>query len=176
MAYATIADVKARAGAVAHAWSDQSDPSSTDVERIIEQVSSDLDMFIGGAGYDVPLADPVAAASLVSINVDKALLIALDATFPGDAANVKDLRASIQKRVDAYDKAIEKGSAPILLYLGQQAAGDYAGGAADFWTTDGTDDYYWSIWASRLGSWPFVTDQFGIPAAQGPAFRKGERM
>lgn len=175
MAYAQVADVKARAGALGQAWSSDSDPSDTDLERMLEQVSGELDAFIGGAGYDVPIVDPVGAESLVSVNTDKALLLAIDATY-GGAANVRDFRASVQKRVDAYDKAMDKGSLAILVYLGQQAAGSQESGAADFWTVDGTDDYYWSIWASRLGSWPFTTDQFGIPASQGPAFRKNMRL
>lgn len=173
MAYATFADLKARAGSLGQAWSESSDPSTTDIERILDQVSGELDLFIAGAGYDVPLSDPVGEQALVSVNVDKALLIALDATYVGDAANVKDFRASVKARVDAYDKAMEKGSAPILVYLGQQASGGWEGGAADFWTVDGTDDYYWSNWGARLASWPWLTDQFGVPISQGPAFRKG---
>jgi hypothetical protein len=173
VAYATLADLKARAGALAQAWYDGSDPSDTDIQVLLDQVSDELDVFYGGAGYDVPLQDPIAQRGLVSINADKALLLALDATYPGDASNVKDLRASILARVAVYDAAIATGDAAILMYLGQSAAGQQEAGASDFWTEDGAEDYWWSTWGARLASWPWMTDQWGIPISQGPGFRKG---
>lgn len=176
MSYATIADLKSRAGALGQAWHDNSEPTLTDVERLLDQVAGELDAFFGGSGYSVPLQDPVAQAALVGVNADKALLLAIDATYGGDHANVKELRASVKARVDAYDKAMADGKDDVLLYLGQTSEGAMKGGATDFWTVDGIEDYYWSLYAGRIGSWPWMTDPFGIPPAQTPAFRKGMRM
>lgn len=170
MAYAELSDLKARAGVIAQAWGDNTQPKDADLERILQQVASELDMFIGGAGYSVPLQDPVAIAALVAINADKALLVAIDGTYPGDKSNVTELRSSVKARVEAYDKAIASGDAAILLYLGQTASGQFEGGATDFWTLDGWSDYYWSVYGYE---WPYGGDQFGNAPTQRPFFRKG---
>lgn len=174
--YATLADVKARAGAVAQAWYDDSDPSNTDVERLIDQVAGELNAYIAGAGYSPDSLDSTAKDALTGINADKALLLAIDATYPGDRSGVTELRASIKARVDAYDTAMQAGDTAALIYLGSTASGAAEGGAADFWTVDGVEDYYWSLYAGRLGGLPWVTDQFGVAPTQGPAFRKGMRL
>jgi hypothetical protein len=173
--YATLADVKARAGAVGQAWYDTSAPSATDVERLIDQVAGELNAYIAGEGYDTTSLDDTAKNSLTGVNADKALLLALDATYAGDNS-ITELRASVKARVDAYDKAMEVGDMPALLYLSATGAGAQQGGASDFWTVDGVDDYYWSLYAGRLGAWPWVLDPFGIPPSQSPVFRKGMRL
>lgn len=173
MGYATFADVTARAGALGQAWHDGSDPSRADVERIIDQVAAEIDGLIAGSGFTLPLGDQTAIDSLVSINADKALLVALDATYVGDASHVNDFRSSVQKRVDAYDNAIAAKDIAAVFYLGSTAAGAQEGGAADFWTVDGANDYYWSLYGGRLGSWPWSLDPFGLSPSQGPGFRKG---
>jgi len=176
VSYAQLSDVKARAGVIATAWSADTQPADADIERILQQVSGELDALLASKGYPLPILDQTALDALVSITADKALLLAIDATYPGGSSAISDLRANVLARVQAYDRAVADDNLPALLYLGETSLGAEEGGAADFWTVDGQNDYYWSLYAGRLGVWPWAMDAFGVAPTQSPAFRKGERL
>lgn len=172
--FATFSDVTARAGAIADAWTSTSDPSISDIEKLIEQVSGEIGGYIAGAGFDPAALDQTAQDALVGITADIVLLLAIDATFQGDRSGVSELRASVKDRVDAYTEALAKGEVAVLLYLDTSSESTNTGGAADFWTQDGSTDYIASLFTHPYGF--LVADPFGVAPSQGPAFRKGQRL
>lgn len=180
MAYAQLADVKGRAGALADAWSQDSRPGDGDLERYLDAAAAELDAYIGSAGFGTPVTDLVAVAALRAVNADKALLVAIDATWPGDPA-VQQLRAAVAARVQAYDNEMASGSLPALLYLAASSADENIEGGDDFWSREGLQDYidslYGSLYASTSGSGRgWLMDSFGIPRTQQPEFRRGMRL
>lgn len=177
MAYAELKDVKARAGRLRSAWDESTDPGDAEIERFLIDVSAEVDAFIGSAGYAVPVTDPVAAPALRSLVADKALMLAVEATWPGGSGPdaVRDLHARLSERVAGYDRQVAAGSLPALLYLSSQTGATEEGGAADFWTNEGADYEYWV----RLTSvWPrfWTTDPWGLPASAQPEFRRGMKL
>jgi hypothetical protein len=177
MSYASRDDILARAGRLQDAWDETTQPSLGDLDLFLAQSAAEIDAWIGSRGFPVPVTDPTAAAALVSVNADKALLLALRATWPGGSGPdaVSDLIRDVEARVTAYDAAIAAGNLPALLLLSSTAAAGQEGGASDFWTEEGAEYEYWS----RLTAWfpqSWITDPWGIPSSQQPEFRRGERF
>lgn len=174
MAYAQTRDVLARAGSLKPAFADGQPVSPAEITVFLEQTAGEIDAFVGARGFGVPVTDLTAVAALASVNTDMALLLAIDANWPGSSArdDVADLRASIQGRVDGYLAGLAGGGLAALLYLGAQAAAAAQGGASDFWTTDGLTYEWWSRFVrSRWGAWG---DPWGAPSFEASApFSKG---
>lgn len=177
MSYADRNDVLARAGALQDAWGTGTKPSLGDLDTFIGQSQAEVDAMIASHGFAVPISDPVATPALAGIVADKALLLALRATWPGGSGPqaVSDLIHDVEARVAAYDTALVQGNLAALLYLASTSAAALEGGAADFWTEDGVDYDYW---VTLTAMWPryWITDPWGVPASQQPAFRRGERF
>lgn len=177
MSYADREDVLARAGALQDAWGQQTQPSLGDIDGYLAQTAAELDALIAARGFATPVEDPIAAPALAGVNADRALLLALRATWPGGSGPqaVSDLIRDVEARVTAYDQAIASGDLPALLYLASTAAAAVEGGAADFWTTDGVD---YDFWVNLTSTWPvgWIADPWGVPASQQPAFRRDERF
>lgn len=177
MSYATRDDVLSRAGRLQDAWDLTTQPSLGDLDVFLDNAAAELDAWIGSRGFAVPITDPTATRALAGVNADKALLLALRATWPGGTgpAAVSDLIRDVEARVAAYDAAIASGTLPALLLIASTAAAAQEGGASDFWTEEGAEYEYWSrLTAYFPQSW--ITDPWGIPASQQPAFRRGERF
>lgn len=175
--YADRDDVTARAGVLQDAWGPTTKPSLGDLDTFIAQSEAEIDAMIAARGYAVPIDDPVATPALAGIVADKALLLALRATWPGGSgpAAVSDLIRDVEARVTGYDAALAKGDLPALLYLASTSAAATEGGASDFWTSDGVDYEYW---VTITAMWPryWWEDPWGIPASMQPEFRRGERF
>lgn len=178
MAYATISDLKARAGALSVAWGSDTAPGDGDLERFIDQTAAELDAAIGALGYSLPISDTLAIDALVGVNADMALLLGIDATWPGSSGDVHDLREQVADRVLAYRDSITNNSLSALLYLGQTASAQAESGASNYWSKDAALDYYVVWWDERVGRMPrtYGLDPWGVPVTQGPEFARGMRL
>jgi len=170
--YAEVEDVLARAGVLAAAWDDSTTPGTAEIESFIRTTASEIDAGVAGRGYSAPVLDPVARPALAGYNADKALLLTLDATWPGTSArdDVASLRTAVQARVTAADAALASGDLAAVLVLATQAGAEQEGGAANFWDEDGAT-YSW--WLDRLQSWNAPGDPWGV---EGPEFYRGMRL
>lgn len=171
MSYATIETVKGRAGRLADAWDANTQPGDADLEIYLSDTAAEMDAMIGGYGFQVPVVDTTASASLAGWNADKALLIALAATWPGGGGNqaVTDAIKATQARLTAYETALAAGGLSAIVYLrAQEAQG--ASGVANFW--DSERDY--SPWLDDIQSGTFVDYGGGllIRGPLGPEFHK----
>jgi hypothetical protein len=177
VAYAALEDVLARAGRLRTAWDETTDPATSEIESFLEQEAGTLDAVIGSRGFAVPVTDPIAAKALIGVNADRALLLAIRATWPGGRGSdaVRDLLDDVKARVAGYDAAIAAGNLAALLYLSSQSSAAQEGGASDFWTNEGADYDYWERFA---GSYPnsWLSDPWGIPPSQQPQFSPGVRL
>lgn len=136
MPYAEVAHVKARAGFIGGAWTEQSEPALADVAVFVQQVADELDGAITGLGFTVPTAGSIGAKSLAGMNADGALLLALDATFPageGPAAATA-LQEAVRARYEAAWTLLLAGNHPATTAPGSTDEGDLADGATSFWT------------------------------------------
>ncbi len=139
MAYATVSALKSRAGKAAGAWDENTTPGDADLEVYLRQVSAEIDVAVGSYGYGVPLTDE-AAAALEGLVADRALLIALGNTFPGDTgpAQIQELRGETRARVYGGGRVkgewteLIDGSHPVLRLLALRIPS--AGGANDAWS------------------------------------------
>lgn len=172
MSYATIETLKGRAGVLARRWDADSTPGDADLEIYLQDAAAEIDAKIGGMGFSVPVTDPVAAASLAGWNADKALLVALPATWPGGSGpqEVKDMIAAAQARVTAYEAASDKGGMAAIQYLRAQES-NAASGSANFWEQE--RDY--SPWIDDIDSGAIIDYGGGIiiRGPVGPEYHKG---
>jgi hypothetical protein len=131
VAYAALADVQARAGALSNAWTANSKPSTNDVTQFLTDVAGEIDAILGARGLATPAVGN-AALALKNVNAAGAMLIALPATYPegnGPASASKfidDLRA-------AYDEEmleLRAGTHAAVVLLEQ---GNVDSRAASFW-------------------------------------------
>lgn len=134
MAYADVADIQARAGALASAWTAGSTPSTSDLATFLDDVAAEIDAYLGGLGLAAP-ATGAAAAALKGVNVAGALLIALEASYPEGEGP-----ASASKQIDdlrtAYTAAVEAivdGTHPAVRLL---EAGNVQDRASSFWENE----------------------------------------
>jgi hypothetical protein len=137
MGYADVGDVKGRAGRLASAWDDQTQPSTGDIERFLQDAAGEIDAALAARGLATPLTDERARAALRGWNADAALLVALDGTWPGGTggADVDALRTTIKERLTGYWAALASGDLPALALLLVEAEGG-AGNARSFWTDE----------------------------------------
>ena len=132
MPYADLAAVLGRAGRLAPAWSDASEPNYADIENFLVDVAGEIDAILAARGFDVPAAG-AAEQALVGVNADGALLLALEGTFSGETGPTAaaGLVASVGARYRAAMTALEKGTHAAVSAL--EAAGGTLG-STDFWT------------------------------------------
>lgn len=172
MAYASVDTLKGRAGVLARRWDTTTSPGDTDLEQYLDDTAAEIDAMVGAMGFDVPVTDPVAAAALAGWNADKALILALAATWPGGTGpqEVADAQKAVQARVTAYETALDKGGLSAIAYLRAQEA-DAASGTANFW--DYESDY--SPWIDDIESGAIIDYGGGIiiRGPLGPEYHKG---
>lgn len=178
MSYADVNDVKARAGVLASAFREGAAVGPAEIELYLQQTAGELDAYVGSHGFAVPVVDETASAALSSVNADMALLLAVEANWPGSSArdDVADFLTALRERVGGYRTALTAGNLAALLYLGaitvdtEQAGG----GAASFWTTDAQSYEWWVAFSNR--TWGAWTDPWGVPTTEAPAFHKNMRL
>lgn len=136
MSYAEITDVDARLGKLKAALSQDSSPSRGDAERLLEQVSDELDAYIGSAGFDVPLASDSAGykalTALVADTVAAQIVVGLFPNEEGPAA-AKALLRTLEARSLGGWKLIQNGTHPAVLVI---EAGGGGTSADDFWSAE----------------------------------------
>lgn len=172
MSYADIASLRSRAGILADAWDATTVPKDPDdLQRYLDDAAAEIDAAVGGMGFSVPVTDPVAAAALAGWNADKALLVALSATWPGGEGPqaVSDTIKAVTARITAYEKALDAGGLAAIQYLRALEA-NAASGTANFWSTE--TDY--SPWLDDLYSGPVIDYGGGIiiRGPVGPEYHK----
>ena len=136
MPYAEITDVDARLGKLKDALQADSQPSRGDAERLLEQVSDELDAYIGAAGHDVPVtADSPGAKALTGLVADTVAAQILVGLFPNNEgpAAASALRDFLEKRTAAAWKLIMDGKHPAVLVIEAEGGGT---SADDFWTAE----------------------------------------
>lgn len=149
MAYADVAALKGRAGRLAGAWTSTSEPSDADLERFLDAVAAELDAVFASMGFGVPIEDITAAGALEGLNAAAALLIAIDATWPGGAggAEVAALRDDLRAQVKAAMDAIAAGTYQAVVVLTSGSAGQ---GANNFWSKEPNYGLLTTGFADRL--------------------------
>ncbi len=114
MAYASIASVKSRAGALSRSWTDTSQPSNPDLEVFLDDVAAEIDGYLQARGLTPPVAGSAAANALRGVNADGGLVLALEATFPeGTDKTIENARSRYEKTV----QAIVEGTHPAVALL-----------------------------------------------------------
>jgi len=134
MAYAALADVQARAGALSNAWTAGSKPSTADVTQFTVDVAAEIDAYIGARGLSTPAVGP-AAAALKNVNADGALVLALEATYPEGKglASASEQIETVRARYDKTMEAIMDGAHPAVRLL---EAGNVSSRASSFWENE----------------------------------------
>lgn len=162
MAYAEIADVRARAGRIAPAWDQSTTPGEADIERFLDDTASEIDAVIGSFGFTVPITDDPPVGALRRVNALGALSAALVATFPAGsgAEAVTALREQVSAEYDAEMTALAEGKHAVIVFL---EAGTSAPGATDFWSEN--PDY-----RRNLG----YGDILALNPYLAPSFEKGD--
>lgn len=133
-AYATVSDVKARAGRLSPAWTPESVPGDGDIEALAEAESAELNASIVGLGLTVPAQGEPAFEGLRGWIADRVLVLMLDATWPGGEGEVANLRASALARILGYQTAWDSGALGALVVLVD--ASSSVGGASSLWTSE----------------------------------------
>jgi hypothetical protein len=140
--YATVADVLARAGKVAPAWTATSTPGLSDVDLFISRRASEIDATLLGLGYAAPLSG-VPGDALVSLNAAGALLLLLSGTFPNKegpaaaASLLDEVRTEWRQGMDA----LRAGTHPSTMAAEQQASETGSSPSADdYWSANGVED------------------------------------
>ncbi len=157
MAYADAGDVKARAGRLQAAWGSSTTPSDTDLAGFLTDTAAEIDAVLAGRGLAAP-ATGGAAAALLGLNADAALVLALEATFPDEEGpgSAKGILAAARARAAAGMQALAEGTHPATRLL--EAAAD-APAASDFWSDEPT--YGQDVTAAeRLALNPYLQPEF----------------
>lgn len=134
MAYAALADIQARAGALSAAWTAGSKPSTADIATFCGDVAGEIDAILGGRGLQTPAVGN-AALALKNVNAAGALLLALPATYPegsGPASASKfidDLRVGFEAEM----LELREGTHSAIVLLEQ---GNVDSRASSFWEVE----------------------------------------
>jgi hypothetical protein len=116
--YADLNSLRARAGRLAAAWTDETDPDAADLERFLAECSATLDLELGGHGIITPVDDPNAMVVLGGMAADGALVMAIEATWPGDRpADVGSLLDGARTRWEAALAGIRDGTNAVVSFL-----------------------------------------------------------
>lgn len=170
-AYAQLEDVKSRAGSLAVAFGENTDPALQDIETWLADVAAEIDAAVAGLGFDVPVENETAARALLGLNADGALILALEGRWPEEEGNraASALLKAVRARFDRNWLALLDGKHPAITALtaGGEAAIPSAGSTWDDRET--TDEDTLLPWPLEVpGRKPVVR------LSRLPAFRRGE--
>ena len=136
MAYADLNTLLARAGRVAPAWTEETDPDLSDLEVFLANAASEIDAELQARQISLPLAAEPAAA-LAGLNADGALIVALEATFPdarGGLVSGMALLEGARARWDSGLAALRDGTHTVVRWLETTTAAGQ--GASSFWDSE----------------------------------------
>lgn len=137
MSYATLPDLRARAGRLASAWDETTEPGDADLETFLQQVGDELDAALALHGVDLPVASTVVSRALVGVNADGALVLAIEATWPGGRGNEETaaILEAARARYEAAWAAIYAGTfVGLALAVDQDTATSGSAEASTLWT------------------------------------------
>ncbi len=136
MAYAQVADLKARAGRLAPSWTRDSVPGDADLEKFLAYESALVDAALLSRGYALPAAGTAAAHALQGVVADGALLLALAGTFPSNEgpAAAQELVRTVTARYDHTWGLINGGTHSVVMLL--ESTDPDQPGASNFWDTE----------------------------------------
>lgn len=138
MAYADLNALLARAGRLAGAWTDETDPDLSDLEVFLGNVAAEIDAELLSRSITVPINDQ-AAAALAGMNADGALVLAIEGTFVGTRSEeVTNILTGARTRYQAALDAMRNGTHTVVRWLESTTAASL--GASSFWDTE-MDDY-----------------------------------
>lgn len=138
MAYAEVGVLLGRAGTLKGAWDDTTSPSLADLEQFLADASAQVDAQLGALGYDTPVVDERAAAALRPLVADLALMVAIEATWPGQAGptGVRAAYDGARARVYGDDGGLRLATVTSLLAT---VGGSAGAGASDLWSREGLE-------------------------------------
>ena len=155
MAYADLASLLARAGRIAPAWDNDTDPDLADLERLLDDVAAEIDAELAARGIGVP-ATGAAAQALLGMNADGALVLALEATFPEAKGGVVSGMAILEGARGRYQYAVDSirnGTHSVIRLLESGSAA--TAGASSFWETE--SETYGMVGSEAVTEWSSVT-------------------
>jgi len=162
VAYADIAATKVRAGRLAKAWTEASTPGEPDIEHHLGTTAAEIDAILAAKGSTLPLdAAGPAALSLAGLNADMALVLMIDATWPGQGSSegVREIREQVIERRDlAWERLID-GTHPAIVYTDSLASSP---SATDFWTEE--------------PNYPTPGEAATIKPEHAPMFARGQKL
>ena len=137
-AYASFADVTARAGRLAVAFTVAGTVvGQTEIELFLAGCAAEIDAEIAASGFDSSALSDAAAAALIDLNAYGALARALVALVPGSrGSNAADLLAYAQKVWDDGMAHIRDGTYPAIAMIAAGAAGAGVPGAGSLWSDE----------------------------------------
>lgn len=144
MAYAITADVLARAGELAAAFTSTSHPNLDEIDGFCVAESAMIDTLLASRGITTPV-DGDAAEVFRAVAADGALLIALPARFPGGESPNPAVQRLIDVTLARYTsawKSLGDGTNPTLVGLSETSGSET--GASDFWTEEPDYNLYGS--------------------------------
>lgn len=122
--YADLKALLARAGRLAPAWGDETNPDYADLERFLEEVSNRIDVALSLHGIDLPLSisdtnvEEAVLGTLGGIAADGALVMALEATWTAEMPeDVSRVLQGARTRYEAAMTALEDGTSSVVTYL-----------------------------------------------------------
>lgn len=165
MAYASLSDLKGRAGPISQKWTATSHPSNEELNAMLEADAAELDAILSARGFVTPL-DGIAADAARNINADLTLLKAIPATFPaGEGPNAASaLIESIRERVSGLWASLLDGTHPLIIFLGEITTTHEHARTTSFWT----NEPLYPTW----GDWEAAQRQ----PLQAPEFAKGMKF
>jgi hypothetical protein len=137
-AYAAFADVTARAGRIAAAFTvAETVVGRTEIDAFLVTCASEIDAEISARGFDPSALSQAAIAALVDLNAYGALARALTALVPGSrGANAQTLNDQAWKVWNEGIASIKDGTHPVIAMLVSGQGGAAAHGAGSFWTEE----------------------------------------
>lgn len=135
MAYADLASLKARAGALANAWTATSNPDDEQVSGFLDDVAAEIDALLVARGATPPPDGTAGADALRNINADGALLLALEATYPEGSgpSSASALIDTVRARFDQARGELLDGTLPALALLESASSAPHA---SSFWANE----------------------------------------
>lgn len=157
--YADLNVLRARAGRLSGAWDLDTDPDEDDLERWLSECSSTLDLELGVHGVTTPVTDEQAIEVLGAMAADGALVLAIEATWPGEApADAGAILAGAKARWEAALQGLRDGTNSVAAFL--LAGGDAAEPlSTSFWIEEPTYPY------------PLPTSDYVYPLTRPGAYR-----
>lgn len=167
MAYAAIADLKARTGRLALTWSASTHPKDPDdLQRFLDDAAARIDGVLSGWSVTVPLVDAAVVSALRPLNAKMAALDALVGSFPGGQApsTASDLIGELRSELYGANGdggewgTLMSGKHPAIVIIVQ---GGGVPEASSFWT----DEPGYGIgltYADRQGMNPYLAPGFEV--------------